>query len=180
MEVSGEDPIVSTTGKASRELFELRTAAGKSHKYDFLTVGSMGHSSSIALGIASQKPDMKIWCIDGDGAVLMHMGSMAVLASRKPDNMVHIVLNNTAHETVGGMPTVAGNIDLVTIAEGCGYPYAVCVDNFADLDKELKAAKEAKSLRFIEVKCALGSRADLGRPTTTAIENKERFMERLN
>ena len=75
VEVSGEDPIVSTTGKASRELFELRTAAGKSHKYDFLTVGSMGHSSSIALGIASQKPDMKIWCIDGDGAVLMHMGS---------------------------------------------------------------------------------------------------------
>mgnify|MGYP000006779597 FL=1 len=126
------------------------------------------------------KKNEKIWCVDGDGACLMHMGSMAVLASRKPDNMVHIVLNNTAHETVGGMPTVAGNINLVTIAEGCGYPYAICVDNFADLDKELKAAKEAKSLRFIEVKCALGSRADLGRPTTTAIENKERFMERLS
>lgn len=178
--VTENDPIVSTTGKASRELFEIRERNGQGHECDFLTVGSMGHSSSIALGIAMSKKNEKIWCVDGDGACLMHMGSMAVLASRKPDNLVHIVLNNTAHETVGGMPTVAGNIDLVTIAEGCGYPYAVCVDNFADLDKELKAAKEAKSLRFIEVKCALGSRADLGRPTTTAIENKERFMERLN
>ena len=117
---------------------------------------------------------------EAQGFSLQTRKALSILASRKPDNMVHIVLNNTAHETVGGMPTVAGNIDLVTIAEGCGYPYAVCVDNFADLDKELKAAKEAKSLRFIEVKCALGSRADLGRPTTTAIENKERFMERLN
>lgn len=104
IQVSGEDPVVSTTGKASRELFELREAFGQSHKYDFLTVGSMGHSSSIALGIAAQKPDTKIWCIDGDGAVLMHMGAMAVLGSEHPGNMIHIVINNGAHETVGGMP----------------------------------------------------------------------------
>lgn len=178
--VSKEDPIVSTTGKASRELFEIRTNNNQSHKYDFLTVGSMGHSSSIALGVAINKPDKKVWCIDGDGALLMHMGSMAVLGSVSPENMVHILINNTAHETVGGMPTVADNIDFVGIAKSCGYRSAVCVDNLADLDKALNDAKTKNELCFIEVKCAMGSRDDLGRPTTTAIENKKSFMEFLD
>ena len=180
VEVSGEDPIISTTGKASRELFETRVAKGQSHKYDFLTVGSMGHSSSIALGVALQKPDMKIWCIDGDGAVLMHMGSMAVLGTNAPKNMVHIVINNGAHETVGGMPTVAGSIDLVAIAKACGYPYAVCVNTFEALDAELKVAKTRNELSMIEVKCSIGARDDLGRPTTTALKNKQNFMEYLS
>lgn len=175
--VTGEDPIVSTTGKASRELFEAREARGQSHKYDFLTVGSMGHSSSIAMGIALNKPNTKVWCIDGDGAVLMHMGAMAVLGTNAPKNMVHIIINNGAHETVGGMPTVAGELDFVGIAKACGYPYAVTVDNFFDLDRELMSAKERECLSVIEVKCSLGARADLGRPTTTALENKENFME---
>ena len=179
IQVSGEDPVVSTTGKASRELFELREAFGQSHKYDFLTVGSMGHSSSIALGIAAQKPDTKIWCIDGDGAVLMHMGAMAVLGSEHPGNMIHIVINNGAHETVGGMPTVAAGVDLPAVAKACGYPFAVSVDSFESLDSELKAAKARHELTLIEVKCAIGARDDLGRPTTTAKENKENFMEYL-
>lgn len=180
VKVSGEDPIVSTTGKASRELFETRVANKQSHKYDFLTVGSMGHSSSIAFGVAINKPNTKIWCIDGDGAVLMHMGSMAVLGANSPKNMVHIVINNGAHETVGGMPTVAAKIDLVGVARACGYPYAICVDTFEALDRELEAAKERDELSLIEVKCSIGAREDLGRPTTTAIENKERFMKYLN
>ena len=179
IQVSGEDPVVSTTGKASRELFELREAFGQSHKYDFLTVGSMGHSSSIALGIAAQKPDTKIWCIDGDGAVLMHMGAMAVLGSEHPGNMIHIVINNGAHETVGGMPTVAAGVDLPAVAKACGYPFAVSVDSFESLDSELKAAKARHALTLIEVKCVIGARDDLGRPTTTAKENKENFMEYL-
>lgn len=179
IQVSGEDPVVSTTGKASRELFELREAFGQSHKYDFLTVGSMGHSSSIALGIAAQKPDTKIWCIDGDGAVLMHMGAMAVLGSEHPGNMIHIVINNGAHETVGGMPTVAAGVNLPAVAKACGYPFAVSVDSFESLDSELKAAKARHALTLIEVKCAIGARDDLGRPTTTAKENKENFMEYL-
>lgn len=176
MEVTGEDAIVSTTGKASRELFEIREAKGQSHGLDFLTVGSMGHSSSIALGIALQKPEKKIWIIDGDGAALMHMGSMAVLGANASKNVVHIVINNGAHETVGGMPTVAGKINLVKIAEGCGYKKAVCVDNFEALEKALQEAKASECLKFIEVKCAIGARDDLGRPTTTARENKEAFM----
>ena len=177
---TGEDPIISTTGKASRELFETREANGQSHKYDFLTVGSMGHASSIALGVALNKPNSKIWCVDGDGAVLMHMGSMAVLGANKPNNMVHIIINNEAHETVGGMPTVSSSVDYVAVARGCGYPKAVCVDTFEDLDKELQIAKASNELYMIEVKCSIGARDDLGRPTTTALENKENFMGYLN
>ncbi len=177
--VSGEDAIVSTTGKASRELFEAREANGQSHKYDFLTVGSMGHSSTIALGVAINKPDRKVWCVDGDGAVLMHMGAMALVGANRPENMVHVVINNGAHETVGGMPTVAANIDLVAIAKACGYPNAVSVDSFEELDRELNAAKVRAELSLIEVKCSIGARDDLGRPTTTALENKQNFMEFL-
>ncbi|MCQ2531588.1 MAG: phosphonopyruvate decarboxylase [Saccharofermentans sp.] len=180
VEASGDDPIVSTTGKASRELFETREANCQSHKYDFLTVGSMGHSSSIALGVAISKPDTTVWCIDGDGAVLMHMGSMAVIGANKPNNLVHVVINNAAHETVGGMPTVADTMDIVAIAKACGYPNAICVDNFEDLDKELSSAKLRKELSLIEVKCSIGARDDLGRPTTTALENKENFMDYLS
>ncbi len=180
VKISDEDPIVSTTGKASRELFEIRANNEQSHKYDFLTVGSMGHSSSIALGIAFNKPNQKIWCIDGDGAVLMHMGAMALIGSNKPNNLVHVVINNEAHETVGGMPTVAGNINLKDIAKACGYPYAVSVDNSVELNKELAAAKNRNDLSFIEVKCSIGARDDLGRPTTTALENKINFMGYLS
>lgn len=177
--VSGGDVVVSTTGKASRELFEIREATGAAHGSDFLTVGSMGHSSSIALSIAQSKPERKIWIVDGDGAALMHMGAMATLGASGQRNIVHIVINNGAHETVGGMPTVAERIDLTKIAEGCGYPHAACVDNFEALDMALGEAKARDSLSFIEVKCAIGARADLGRPTTTAKENKESFMEYL-
>lgn len=179
VKASGEDPIISTTGKASRELFETRVANSQSHKYDFLTVGSMGHSSSIALGVAINKPGTRVWCVDGDGAVLMHMGSMAVMGANKPENLIHVVINNGAHETVGGMPTVASQIDLVAIAKACGYPYAVSVDSFEDLDRELENAKSRNELSLIEVKCSIGAREDLGRPTTTALENKQNFMDYL-
>lgn len=172
----GEGIIVSTTGKASRELFEIREKNGQSHKYDFLTVGSMGHSSSIALGIALEKKDRKIWCIDGDGAALMHMGAMAVIGANAPDNFVHIVINNEAHETVGGMPTVAGKIDLAKIAEGCGYQNILKAATLEEITVAAECAKKADKLTFIEIKAALGARSDLGRPTTTAKENKENFM----
>lgn len=178
--VSKTDPIISTTGKASRELFEIREANHEPHMYDFLTVGSMGHASSIALGVAINKPKAKIWIIDGDGAALMHMGAMPVIASVNPKNLVHIVINNGAHETVGGMPTVTNNINLVKIAKACGYKNAISVDNFADLDEALIKAKKKRSLTFIEIKSSIGARSDLGRPTTTALENKLNFMDYLN
>lgn len=179
VKVSGKDPIISTTGKASRELFEIRVTNDQSHKYDFLTVGSMGHASSIALGVAINKPEQRIWCIDGDGAVLMHMGAMAVIGSNNPKNFIHVVINNGAHETVGGMPTVAESVDIVKVAVACGYKNAVSVNNFSDLDKELEAAKNRGELSLIDVKCSIGAREDLGRPTTTALENKKNFMDYL-
>ncbi|MCM1551510.1 MAG: phosphonopyruvate decarboxylase [Butyrivibrio sp.] len=179
VKVSGDSPVVSTTGKVSRELFEVREADGAGHRYDFLTVGSMGHSSSIALGIALQRQDKTVWCIDGDGAALMHMGAMAVIGSVRPVNLIHVVINNGAHETVGGMPTVARDLELAEVARACGYPYAVSVDNYTDLDMELERSRERGCLCMIEVKCALGAREDLGRPTTTALENRNAFMEYL-
>ena len=179
VKVSGDAPIVSTTGKASRELFEIREANGQGHSHDFLTVGSMGHSSSIALGVALYQSEKKVWCIDGDGAVLMHMGAMAIIGANRPKNLVHIVINNGAHETVGGMPTVAEKIDLVQIARGCGYPYAVSVNGVEKLDDTLQKAKLTNELSFIEVKCAIGARADLGRPFTTPVANKLAFMKDL-
>ena len=177
---SGNDPVISTTGKASRELFEARDEAGQSHEYDFLTVGSMGHCSSIALGVALNKPSRKIWCIDGDGALLMHMGALAVIGALKPGNLIHLVINNCAHESVGGMPTVAGEIDIPAVARACGYPYAVSVDTLESLDSELQDARERMELSMIEVKCSVGSRNNLGRPATTPAQNKRSFVEYLN
>lgn len=176
---TGNDPVVATTGKAGRELFEIRERDNESHQYDFLTIGSMGHASSIAMGIAINKPDKKVWCIDGDGAVIMHMGAMAVIGANKPSNMVHIVINNGAHETVGGMQTAAGAINLKDVAKACGYQYITSVDNFKDLDLALVETKSLVALAFIEVKSSIGARKDLGRPTTTPKENKIAFMENL-
>lgn len=176
---AGDGPVVSTTGKASREVFEYRAAQNQGHGHDFLTVGSMGHSSSIALGIALQKKDRRVWCLDGDGAALMHLGAMAVIGTSRPANLIHIVLNNEAHESVGGLPTAAGGVDLCAVARACGYPRTFCVDGPEELSKALEAAKEGKQLTLIEVKCALGARDDLGRPTTTPRENKAAFMAAL-
>ena len=179
VEISGDDPIVSTTGKASRELFEIREARKEGHGRDFLTVGSMGHSSSIALGIALQRPDRRVWCIDGDGAALMHLGAMAVIGAQRPTNLVHVVINNGAHETVGGMPTVAGTMDLPGIAKACGYPRTAKADDAESLDRELRLAVLSHELFFIEVTCAIGARENLGRPTSTAQENKKAFMKSI-
>ena len=180
VDIAKEDIIVSTTGKTSRELFEIREKNKQSHKYDFLTVGSMGHSSSIALEIALQKPNEKVWCIDGDGAALMHMGAMAVIGKNKPSNLIHVVINNEAHETVGGMPTAAEVIDFPTIAKACGYENAICVSNRDELIKSLVSVKESDKLSFVEVKSAIGARRDLGRPTISPVVNKENFMKFLN
>ena len=179
IKVSKDDPIVSTTGKASRELFEIRERNKEGHAKDFLTVGSMGHSSTIALGIAFNKPKTKIWCIDGDGAVLMHMGAMGIIGANSPNNYIHILINNGSHESVGGMPTVALNMDFVQIAKACGYKYVVSVDNFEDLDKALIEVKNRNELCFLEIKCSIGARDNLGRPTTTPKENKEGFVQYL-
>ena len=179
VEITDDDIIISTTGKASRELFEIRENNNQSHETDFLTVGSMGHSSSIALEIALQKPNKKIWIIDGDGSCLMHMGSMALIGYNSPRNLIHIVINNGSHETVGGQPTVANKINFTKIALACGYKNAYSIKTFSELDNILIKVKKQNELCFLEITSALGSRANLGRPTQSPKRNKMNFMSYL-
>lgn len=178
--VAGKDVVISTTGKASRELYEIREQRGEGHRFDFLTVGSMGHSSSIALGVAMQTPYQKVWCIDGDGAALMHMGALAVIGAVKPRNMIHVIINNGAHESVGGMPTVARKIRLSEVAKSCGYLHVFLVQTPAELDNALCSSKQLEGPNFIEVEACLGARENLGRPKTSTIENKREIMQTLD
>lgn len=179
--IGEKDCIVSTTGMISRELFEYRTAMNQGHERDFLTVGSMGHASQIALGIALEKKDRKVWCFDGDGATIMHMGSMAIVASRKPENYIHVVFNNGAHDSVGGQPTVGLKINLPAVAKAVGYAQTYSTDNMESLSSILQQiSKAGQGPVLLEVKVKKGNRKDLGRPTTTPIENKEALMNFLN
>lgn len=177
---SDKDIIVATTGKTSRELFEIRQELGEGHQFDFLTVGSMGHSSSIALGLAMNCPHKRVWCIDGDGALLMHMGAMATIGHYKPSNLVHVVINNHAHESVGGMPTVSDTLNLANIGFSCGYIEVYSASTFEELDRALHNAKNNSVLTFMEIKCAIGARKNLGRPTATPKENLDHFMKFLS
>ena len=171
--------VVSTTGMISRELFEYREEMKQGHEMDFLTVGSMGHASQIALGIALEKPQRRIYCFDGDGAAIMHMGSMAIVASKQPKNYIHFVFNNGAHDSVGGQPTVGHQIDLPAIAKAVGYKGAIMVDSKESLMAVLKNVIDMEGPVMIEIRVRKGNRKDLGRPTTTPIENKEALMIEL-
>lgn len=171
--------VVSTTGMISRELFEARTAWNQGHERDFLTVGSMGHASQIALGIALQKPERKVYCFDGDGASLMHMGNMAITASMNCKNYVHVVFNNGAHDSVGGQPTVGLNIDLCGVAKSVGYKATYSVDTMEQLEEAIAEVKNAEGPVLLQVCVKKGNRKDLGRPTTTPVQNKEALMEFL-
>lgn len=174
-----KDIVVSTTGKISRELFEHRTATGEGHSRDFLTVGSMGHASQIALGIALNRPERNVYCFDGDGAAIMHMGGMGIVASMLPRNFYHIVFNNGAHDSVGGQPTIGFGIDLPKIAAGCGYKTVMSVATRSELDDILPTLTTLPAPLLLEIKVKKGSRDDLGRPTTTPVENKEALMSFL-
>lgn len=175
-----KDCIVSTTGMISRELFEYRAAMNQGHERDFLTVGSMGHASQIALGIALAQPERRVWCFDGDGAAIMHMGSMAIVANKAPKNYVHVVFNNGAHDSVGGQPTVGLKIDLPAVAKAVGYKATYSVDSKAELESVLAKVNSFESPALLEIKVKKGNRKDLGRPTTTPIQNKEALMDFLN
>ncbi len=171
--------IVSTTGMISRELFEYRTAMNEGHERDFLTVGSMGHASQIALGVALQKPNRRVYCFDGDGASIMHMGNMAISASMKCNNYVHVVFNNGAHDSVGGQPTVGLKIDLPAIAKAVGYKSVFSVNSMDKLSETLAELRNIEGPVFLQICVKKGNRKDLGRPTTTPVQNKEALMRFL-
>jgi phosphonopyruvate decarboxylase len=170
--------IFATTGMASRELYELREKHGMSHNGDFLTVGSMGHASSIALGFALQRPEKNVICLDGDGAALMHLGAFAAIAEASPANFRHIALNNAAHDSVGGQPTLASHVSLAACAQALGYKRTVKVTTKEELRSAL--IETGENPQFIEVRVRRGARSDLGRPQSSPLENKNAFMEALH
>tara|TARA_B110000263_G_scaffold173191_1_gene151082 strand:+ start:1215 stop:2345 length:1131 start_codon:yes stop_codon:yes gene_type:complete len=174
------DALVSTTGKVSRELYEcrrLRNGAGS--EQDFLVVGSMGHASQIALGVALAQPERRVYCLDGDGALIMHMGSLAIIGSRAPRNFVHVVLNNGCHESVGGQPTAGFDIDVAQIAKACGYRTTILARSLAELRTSLKSVINEEGPCLLEVRVSGESRKELGRPKPTLLENRNRFMKFL-
>ena len=178
-QLSSQDIVVSTTGKSSRELFELREELGQGHKRDFLTIGSMGHSSQIALAIALSNPGRGVYCLDGDGAVIMHLGGLATIGLNGPENFKHIVLNNGSHDSVGGQPTAGFNINIPAIATACNYKEAFHADKRTELEEKMQLLKSVKGPALLEVKVNKGARNNLGRPTISPVENKKAFMRFL-
>lgn len=176
-----DDVVVSTTGMISRELFEYREEKKQGHANDFLTVGSMGHASQIALSIALHKPNRRVYVFDGDGAMLMHMGGMAIIGNHCPSNLVHIVFNNGAHDSVGGQPTVAQQIDVPALAHALGYDWCISVDSASSLhDALLQLPNHIQGTSLINIMVKKGNRKDLGRPTTTPVQNKIALMTNLS
>ncbi len=173
------DTVVATTGHISRELYEYRTRSGSSHSADFLTVGGMGHASSIAMGIALNRPERRIVCMDGDGAFIMHMGAAALVGNSGLRNFRHIVFNNAAHDSVGGQPTVADKVELEQLARACGYVSCHCASTEAELQLTIPGFLKEDGPSLLEIKVRTGARSDLGRPKTTPVENKRMFMSFL-
>ncbi len=176
-ELTDDDFVVSTTGKTSREVFELREARGQGHSNDFLTVGGMGHTASIAFG-AALGTDKNVWCIDGDGSFLMHMGGFAVIAQNAPANFKYIINNNGAHESVGGQPTVGMDINIPAVLLAVGFKTVVEARTEQEIADGMKILNENR-LAAMVVYTRQGSRDDLGRPTTTPQQNKQDMMAKF-
>ncbi len=171
------DIVVATTGMASREVYEHRARKNQGHQRDFLTVGGMGHASHIALGLALKKPDRSVYCLDGDGALLMHMGGLAITGVLKPRNLKHIVLNNGAHDSVGGQPTVGLTVDIPGIAQAAFYGQVSRAETRDQLQSCVVGLKHAPGPSLLEIRVRRGARKDLGRPAGTPVQNKNSFMD---
>ena len=178
--LSDKDIIVATTGKTSRELFEFRSKNNKGHQRDFLTVGGMGHANQIALGIALSKPNKKVYCFDGDGAVIMHAGSLGIIGNLKPSNFKHIVLNNGSHDSVGGQPTIGLDISFSKIASNFKYNKTFTISKSDEFEKIFQEFKISNGPNLLEILINKGARVDLGRPTKSPLDNKKDFMSFLD
>ena len=178
--LSETDAVVSTTGKISRELYDYRDRIGQGHQGEFLTVGSMGHASQIAMGIALAQPKRQVFCLDGDGAMLMHMGGAAIVGAAGLANFKHVILNNGVHDSVGGMATAGLQVSFTEIVKGCGYTEAWRVERREDLAERVGRLRSQRGPAMLEVMVQRGARADLGRPKTSPIENKTAFTDFLS
>lgn len=178
LDLAKDAAIVSTTGKTSREVFELRRVKQQLQR-DFLTVGGMGHTASIALGVALGKPQTRVVCLDGDGSLLMHLGALPIIGAAKPTNLIHVLLNNGSHESVGGQPTVADRVDFQSLALACGYSAYSVASTVSELTTAWNHLANQSGPSFLEVRILSGSREDLGRPTSSPEQNKQAFMQWL-
>jgi phosphonopyruvate decarboxylase len=178
--LTDSDIIVATTGKTSRELFEFRVKNNQGHQRDFLTVGGMGHASQIALGIALAKPNKTIYCFDGDGAVLMHTGSLGIIGALNLDNFKHIIFNNGAHDSVGGQPTIGFDISFGDIAKSFNYSKVFKIEKLKDFDQIFIDFQKEKGPCLLEILVNKGARKDLGRPTVSPKDNKHNLMIELS
>lgn len=178
-QIKPSDVIISTTGKLSRELFELKEKSNSSHEQDFMMVGGMGHASSVALGIALSKPEKNVFCFDGDGASIMHLGSWGVIGQKAPKNFKHILFNNSVHDSVGGQPTAASNMNFTEIAKSCGYKKVFTSKTKEEISDKMSELVNSKGPSLLEIVIKPGARKDLGRPGTKPRDSKESFMKFL-
>ena len=175
--LQSNDIVIATTGKISRELYEYRDELQQSHSSDFLMVGSMGHAGQTALAIAIKKTKKRIFCLDGDGSLIMHTGALAITGSLYPKNYIHIIFNNQAHDSVGGQPTVAGNIDFVLLAKSMNYKNAFSIEKKLDLKNNIKKIINTEGPVLLEIKVKKGARKNLSRPKKNPVQNKNEFMK---
>lgn len=164
--------VLATTGATGRELYEIQDAPN-----NLYMVGSMGCVSSISLGLSLAQQNKPVIAIDGDGALLMRLGTLPTVAWHTQENMLHILLDNNAHDSTGGQATVARNVDFVAIATASGYPHALLAHNLEEFEKYINDWKQHKKLTFLALKIAKGKKKGLGRPTITPSEVKERLIK---
>jgi len=176
---SEENLVVSSTGKISRELYEVRERLDHGHEKDFLMVGSMGHASQIALGVALKNEDKQVICMEGDGSLIMHMGGLSTISLNEAENFKHVILNNCAHDSVGGQPTASPVVDFPKIADGAGYEKVMRADNSVELEEKMEELLVCKGPALLEVRVQKGAREDLGRPDIGPLDRKEMFMDFL-
>lgn len=169
--------FVTTTGKSSRELYEIRERLNQGHERDFLTVGSMGCASTLGLGIAMQRPEKKVMVIDGDGACLMRLEALATIGHVKPSNLLHVLIDNNAYESTGAQQTQSHHIDFAAIALACGYRYAITITDMKAWNNQ--AIDTLQGPTMVVIRTLPWSRENLGRPKTSALENKQVFMKHL-
>ena len=177
--IHDESLVICTTGMPSRELFELRALNDQVHFKDFLTVGGMGHASQIAMGVSLTQKNRKVYCFDGDGAAIMHMGSLAIIGQSSSKNLTHIIFNNGVHDSVGGQPTVGFEIDFCGVAKACGYKTVQVVTSVDEISLAIQATERKSGPHLIEIHVRPGNRKDIGRPTKSPLENKIAFMKNI-
>ena len=175
--IENDAAIISTTGKISRELYESRLKQGDDNHKDFRVIGSMGHASSISLGMSISNEKRKVYCIDGDGSIIMHMGALSVIGKYGSSNFRHILLNNFSHDSVGGQASSSDVIDFSILSRSLSYKSYYKIAKKSDFNDIFTEFISSPGPSFLEIVVTQGSRSDLSRPNISPIDNKKSFME---